>query len=371
MLCLNTFVIMNAKRITLVLLILPLWVSAQFNISVEASKKENVEFGKWDVVTRKALNLSMSTTDRNGTYRFSSEEEPGIYQLIIGEYKPIYLAIEKNESPKIICNEEGCVVQNSPGTALFNKYHEFRKESLNRLVISIRNDIRTARISKDQQKIAELTVKENRQYLVHKTELTSFVKNQMGNSIAIWATSTRWNPETDLKDIKAIFEQFKTKHPHNSLTKKFAEKIERFEQIQPGANAPEIKLPNLEGATKKLSSYKGKVVLLEFWASWCGPCRRENPHLKKLYTSYKEKGFEIFAVSIDKREKSWKKATEKDLVDWVNVSDLKGYQGDAPFQYSISSIPANFLIDKQGKIIAMNLFGKELETAIKNALTHR
>lgn len=360
---------MKKAKITLVCLLLSSFLKAQLQISIEAKPNENVEFGIWDVVNRKAEKLVMSNADASGKFNFSGEHDAGIYELIVGKHKPIYLAIEQNEHPVITCSKEGCEVKNSPGTILFNEYHKFRKESLNRLVIHVRNKIRTARVKKDTALIAKLTIQENEQYLKHKTELTSFVKDKMGTSIAVWATSTRWNPETDLSTLEQIYIAFQKAHPNNSLTTLFKEKIERFKQIQPSSTAPDVELTDANGNVRKLSSLKGKVVLLEFWASWCGPCRRENPHLKKLYEKYSSKGFEIFGVSLDKREKSWKKAIEKDELPWINVSDLEGYKGLAPFQYSVSSIPTNFLLDKEGKIIAMNLFGQELERAIHFAMT--
>jgi peroxiredoxin len=131
-----------------------------------------------------------------------------------------------------------------------------------------------------------------------------------------------------------------------------------------GAQAPEIELPNPDGDTTSLSSLKGKYVLVDFWASWCHPCRVENPHLVNVYEKYHSQGFEIFQVSLDKKKSAWVEAIEKDRLDWIHVSDLK-YWNSAPAKlYQVQSIPANFLVDKQGKIIAKNLRGEQLEAEL-------
>ncbi len=136
-----------------------------------------------------------------------------------------------------------------------------------------------------------------------------------------------------------------------------------------GAVAQDISLPNPDGKTVKLSDLKGKVVLIDFWASWCRPCRKENPHVVEAYKKYKSKGFEVFSVSLDKDKARWIKAIEQDGLIWdSHVSDLK-YWSSAPAQaYGVKSIPATFLIGKDGKIIAKNLRGASLEAKIKEVL---
>ena len=136
-----------------------------------------------------------------------------------------------------------------------------------------------------------------------------------------------------------------------------------------GDFAPDIVMNNPEGVEMKLSSTKGKVVLLDFWASWCGPCRRENPNVVKTYEKYKDKGFTVFSVSLDKGVAKWKAAIEKDKLVWdTHVSDLKGWSSKAGKAYGVSGIPATFLIDENGKIIAKNLRGHQLEQKLKEVL---
>lgn len=134
-----------------------------------------------------------------------------------------------------------------------------------------------------------------------------------------------------------------------------------------GDEAPEIVMNGLDGKPMKLSALRGKLVLIDFWASWCGPCRRENPNVVSAYEKYKKakwktaKGFDIFSVSLDQNLDAWKAAIEKDGLVWKNhVSDLKGWQNGAAAVYGVSSIPMSFLIDENGIIVAKNLRGLEL-----------
>lgn len=139
-------------------------------------------------------------------------------------------------------------------------------------------------------------------------------------------------------------------------------------QVKIGQMAPEISLPDSSGNSRCLSSLKGKVVLLDFWASWCHPCRLYNPYNAKLYDRYKDKGFEIFAVSIDNRRQSWISAIQKDQLKYTLVNDTAGWRSKVTQRYNVHEIPATILIDKTGKVVAMNLSVDALEEKIKKML---
>ena len=136
-----------------------------------------------------------------------------------------------------------------------------------------------------------------------------------------------------------------------------------------GEMAPEIELANREGVMEKLSSLRGKVVLIDFWASWCGPCRHENPTVVKAWNRFSQKGFTVFSVSLDQSKDKWLAAIAKDGLLWNNhVSDLRGWQSAGAAAYKVNSIPATFLLDKDGKIIAKNLRGPALEQKLEELL---
>ena len=132
-----------------------------------------------------------------------------------------------------------------------------------------------------------------------------------------------------------------------------------------GAIAPDFEQNTPDDKPMKLSSLRGKIVLVDFWASWCGPCRRENPHVVKLYNKYKSKGFEVLGVSLDRTKDKWEKAIAKDKLTWSHVSDLKGWKNQVAKQYSVTSVPHTILLDREGRILARNLRGADLDAKLK------
>lgn len=141
-----------------------------------------------------------------------------------------------------------------------------------------------------------------------------------------------------------------------------------FSQMRPGQIAADLSLPDLNGKPVSLSELKGKVILIDFWASWCGPCRHNNPRLVKLYSKYHGKGLEIYGISLDEDIESWKKAVHHDKLLWIQVIDDKGWEAQSASVYGVDAIPSSFLIDKQGVIRFINTEGPELENNVRDLL---
>lgn len=139
-------------------------------------------------------------------------------------------------------------------------------------------------------------------------------------------------------------------------------------QLQIGSYAPEISLPNSKDSIINLTSFKGKVVLVDFWASWCNPCRASNPGVLKLYKKYKDKGFEVFAVSIDVKKSAWLKAVKQDRLTYTQVNDNTGWYSKVAEQYFVNEIPTSFLLDAGGKIIAIDAEAPDLDKLLKKML---
>jgi thiol-disulfide isomerase/thioredoxin len=127
-------------------------------------------------------------------------------------------------------------------------------------------------------------------------------------------------------------------------------------------------LPDTKGDSIRLSALRGKVFLLDFWASWCGPCRYSNKSLVQLYSKYKDKGFEIVGVSLDEKTKQWQAAIGKDKITWLQINDSRGWESKVAEKWQVDAIPASFLVDKNGDVVAVNLEKKELESKLRQLL---
>ncbi|MBR5028843.1 MAG: AhpC/TSA family protein [Bacteroidales bacterium] len=193
-------------------------------------------------------------------------------------------------------------------------------------------------------------------------ELISANKNRLFSALLVTFFENQFDDYAPLyRDVR---DALIGKYPDDQMVKYIDQKVKSV--LLPGTPAPDIEMKNPDGKTLKLSDLRGNVVLLDFWASWCRPCRMENPNVVKMYQKYHSMGFEIFSVSMDRDRSAWLKAIKDDGLVWPNhVSDLQGWTSTGGATYGITSIPATVLIDKEGRVIARNLRGTELENKLK------
>lgn len=224
-----------------------------------------------------------------------------------------------------------------------------------------------------------------KQFFELRKPLDNFAKNTMlqdpSNPASI-VLSTSMTPamgfenwdKSNLEVLKKVANAFKKKYPSSPITRsiqmqvnQITDGLHQYEGAKSGIKyAPEIALSNPEGQVVKLSSLKGKVVLLDFWASWCGPCRKENPTVLAMYKKYVSKGFTVFSVSLDSDKEAWKRAIKADGLIWnTHVSDLQQWNTPLTKVYNFNSIPHTVLIDKSGQVVGVNLRGQDLEQKIQ------
>ena len=191
-------------------------------------------------------------------------------------------------------------------------------------------------------------------------KIKSFIKDGKGDLSAYFAALYLFS-EIQPPLIFIAKKKLEEGSPKSKYTERMVQIASQFGTTVEGAPAPEIALEDTEGNIVKLSSLKGKVVLIDFWASWCGPCRRENPNVKRVYDKYKSQGFEIFGVSLDNNKSGWLAAIQKDNLTWYHVSDLKGWSSSAAQLYGVRGIPKTFLLDRDGNILKVDMRAEELD----------
>lgn len=195
----------------------------------------------------------------------------------------------------------------------------------------------------------------------HNNYLKNFVEKN-NSSFAALAAIQQLPPEDFFSTYQKLDAGLYAKYPNSSYVKPFHNSVVQQSKLAPGTEAPEITMNTPEGKPLSLSSLRGKYVLVDFWASWCGPCRKENPNVVAAYKKYSAKGFDVFSVSLDKEAENWKAAIQKDGLVWKNhVCDFKFWQSPVVQLYNFNAIPTNVLLDKEGKIVAKNLRGEALE----------
>lgn len=167
-------------------------------------------------------------------------------------------------------------------------------------------------------------------------------------------------PEYSEAAIIQYAESIGDRYEENALVREFKENAQKLKRLAIGQPAPDFESFTFNNRSVKLSDFKGKITLVDFWASWCPPCREENPNLVRLYKQYKSKGFDILGVSLDNNPGAWLRAMEADQLEWTNVSDLQAWGGEVVELYRLTSIPVSYVLDREGIIVAKNLRGEEL-----------
>lgn len=185
--------------------------------------------------------------------------------------------------------------------------------------------------------------------------------NENKTSLAAFYAMTSLDPITYEQQMVAYADEVKDKFTDNPSVQHFVQQMELIKPVSLGHTAPDFTITGIDGKPIKLADYKGKYVMLDFWASWCAPCRQENPNVVKQYAKFHSKGFNILGISLDEKKEDWQQAINADKLTWQHGSDLQRFEGPTERLYRIEAIPSNFIIDPQGVIIAKNITGAKLE----------
>lgn len=300
---------------------------------------------------------------KDGYFKFTGKfEEPDIYQVSISPQNKMLLVID---TVQIQVSADANDLQKT-GEIPVSKENELLQELINaveknqekisnleKLFIAARKAGKTDSIPYYQEK-----------YLTLKSENTQtikdFIRSNPDSFVASYVAFSMVKKEDNAEFLDSMLMVFNKEMAHSKFVKLLNEQITGFNSLAVGSLAPDFTLPQPDGTSLSLSSLNGKYTLLDFWASWCRPCRKENPMMVKLYNRYKNNGFEILGISLDQSKDQWVKAIEKDSLPWHQVSDLKGMNSIAVQLYNVQEIPHNVLLDQEGKIIEKNLTGNSL-----------
>lgn len=195
-----------------------------------------------------------------------------------------------------------------------------------------------------------------------------FVYNNPRSYLSIFALMRYAGFENDLMQIENKLLQLPGWAINSPDGKTLSNRIEGAKKASNGKSAPVFSQPDKNGAVYNLSQFKGRYILIDFWASWCGPCRKEHPALIKLYETFKTKNFELISISLDDNKSSWINAIKTDRLQWVQLADLKGFKNSAALQFGVQVIPANFLINPEGIIVAKNMSIEALQSLLNKCL---
>ncbi|MBS1681866.1 MAG: AhpC/TSA family protein [Bacteroidetes bacterium] len=366
-------------------------------VSFGCSSEKKSDDNGWDVIIKGKVNYpqaqgiiqiqelrndgfgqpEMITLEKDNTFSKTLHiTEPGVYGVTFYGKQKVNLMVDHSTIELNVDgnNQQGMVeIKGSPDHDLYQRIVSMQRTITEAPALkAIENEFQQAAAAKNETKIEAL----RDQYMVllekEQNKIVALLKQQQP-SLALF--NLLQDPQLIDKDknldlFVSSLSKFQKSWPSYRYTKELATLVQKLKITAIGQIAPEIALPNPDGQIVKLSSLRGKYVLIDFWAKWCGPCRRENPNVVRAYHKFKSKGFEIYSVSLDRTKADWLQAIQEDGLDWTHVSDLKYFNSQAAHDYNIGAIPFSILLDKDGKIIAKNLRGALLDKKLTEVLGH-
>ena len=325
-----------------------------------------------ELTSNQFVEKGQAKTDADGKFTLKgATATAGIYQLKVDEANQVLLLLDNKTHVQLSGDAKSLpatyAVKGSKDTEVLRQLTQVMQGTKGQLEgLSQRFNAAGQAGKTEEMKTIE------KEYYVIQGRNTAQVKNLIRQNattvVGGFAVGAFLNPEEEFPFADSVAAVQRKANPNSPFTKELTARLEPLRATATGTQAPEINLPTPGGPKLALSSLRGKYVLIDFWASWCGPCRQENPNVVKAYNQFKDKGFTIYSVSLDQDKAKWEKAIAADGLTWHHVSDLAGWNSVAGAASGVKSIPQSFLINPQGKIIAKNLRGEALAAKLAEVL---
>lgn len=321
------------------------------------------------------LDSTLMAADGSFTIKGIEKNGGGFYTLTIADRQKVVLLVEGGETMNLVAEGVAggqgkggkATVTGSKNMEYYAKLDELMQAFAAKVTVW-NEEYAKAEEKKDARKIQDIQQAYQKADQERLTAIRAMLPEMGTSLVALFAANNFLNPDTDMPLLKKLASDYEKVQPTPLIAQGFIGQIKRMAGLAVGELAPDFTLNDPDGKPVTLSSLRGNYVLIDFWASWCGPCRQENPNVVRMYEKFKNKGFSIYGVSLDKDMNPWKAAIKKDNLTWVHGSDLKYWNSAVAQTYGVSAIPATFLLDKEGKIIAKNLRGAALESKLTELL---
>ena len=311
---------------------------------------------------------SVDTADVvDGKFTFKGKMEmPDIRILRLNEQDYFAQLFLDNAKVKIQANKDSLrntKITGSPSQDIFQKYID-EMEKLNKDVMALQQKYQSSMSSGNSNEAEKAKIEYQAMMDNNKVYTKNFVKENSTSVVSAYIALVQLANQIEAAELDSIASKFPAEISTSEYVVKIKEIVAEQKKTAVGVEAPDFTMNDQNGNPVQLSSLRGQVVMIDFWASWCAPCRQENPNVVKLYEQYHSKGFEIIGVSLDRGKDEWLQAIKDDNLKWVHVSDLQYWQNTVARQYGVNSIPQTYLLDKDGKIIAKGLRSEQLASKL-------